>query len=318
MSKELPLVSIAICTYNGERFLRKQLISILTQTYSNIEVVIVDDCSSDNTMEIVRDFKLKDNRLKYFVNDKNLGFNKNFEKAITLCTGDFIAISDQDDIWLSHKIERLMNCIDDKLMVYANSAIIDDNDELAGTTIINSSRDDSDYLNYKSILLQNFVSGHSLLFKKEALKFVLPFPKVGFYDWWMGFIMLYEHGLAYCNEVLTHYRMHEASVTNSMNLNIKPTRAEKQRGYCEHIVEELNNFQVYKGLKPQDSLFLNNLELAIQDKTSSYFSIELFSFFNKNSKDLDPGYKKGALKRIAYLYRNARGIKLFKLLSQLE
>ena len=95
-----PLISIAIATYNGEKYLEEQLDSIYAQTYKNIEVIVTDDCSSDKTVEILKKY-YKSHGLKYVINETNLGFVKNFEKAISLCRGDYIALSDQDDIWLS-------------------------------------------------------------------------------------------------------------------------------------------------------------------------------------------------------------------------
>jgi glycosyltransferase involved in cell wall biosynthesis len=101
---EQPLVSVAMCTYNGEKFINLQLDSILAQTYHNLELVIVDDGSTDETFNIISDYAKKDGRIKCFKNEVNLGFNKNYERAIKLTTGEFIAISDQDDIWLPHKM----------------------------------------------------------------------------------------------------------------------------------------------------------------------------------------------------------------------
>ena len=103
-----PLVSIALCTYNGEVFLQEQLNSLLNQTYTTIEIIAVDDASTDSTRSILEKKASTDSRLKVFINEKNIGYNKNFEKAISLCSGDFIAISDQDDIWEAEKIGKMM------------------------------------------------------------------------------------------------------------------------------------------------------------------------------------------------------------------
>lgn len=97
-------ISVAMTTFNGERYLREQLDSIYSQTRVPDEVVVVDDCSVDNTSTILQEYH-QSKGLTDFVNDKNLGVNKNFEKAISLCTGDYIAISDQDDIWFKNKLE---------------------------------------------------------------------------------------------------------------------------------------------------------------------------------------------------------------------
>src|ERR1700742_869803 len=103
-----PLVSIALCTYNGERFLSKQLDSLLSQTYINIEIIIVDDGSHDNTWNILIDYAQKNKRLQISQNARNLGHTCNFERAIKLCNGDYIAIADQDDIWESDKIKTMI------------------------------------------------------------------------------------------------------------------------------------------------------------------------------------------------------------------
>ena len=103
-----PLVSVVLCTYNGEKFLYPQIDSIIAQTYPNLEIIIVDDASSDNTPFILEEYSRKDSRVKYHINSANIGYNKNFEKAFSLASADYIAISDQDDIWESNKIELMM------------------------------------------------------------------------------------------------------------------------------------------------------------------------------------------------------------------
>lgn len=93
-------------TYNGVKYLREQIESILSQTYKDFELIICDDCSKDSTVSILKKYQNKDSRVKYFINESNLGFKKNFEKAISLCSGEYVAFSDQDDIWLPEKLEE--------------------------------------------------------------------------------------------------------------------------------------------------------------------------------------------------------------------
>ncbi len=101
-------ISIAIATYNGERFLREQLDSLYAQTRQADEIVVCDDCSKDGTAAILEEYHQKYG-LIYHINEHQLGVNANFFKAMSLCKGDFISICDQDDVWLPNKIETLYN-----------------------------------------------------------------------------------------------------------------------------------------------------------------------------------------------------------------
>src|SRR5437868_15054123 len=105
-----PLISIVLCSYNGERFIKEQIDSILHQTYPNIELIISDDASTDETARILKEYK-GDQKIKLFFQDENVGATKNFEFAIKQVRGEFIAFSDQDDIWLPQKLERLYSAI---------------------------------------------------------------------------------------------------------------------------------------------------------------------------------------------------------------
>jgi glycosyltransferase involved in cell wall biosynthesis len=254
MKKE-PLVSIALCTYNGEKHLEKQLDSLLTQTYSNLEVVIVDDCSTDNTYSIASSYAEKDSRIKCFKNAANLGFNKNFERAISLTTGEYIAISDQDDIWLPHKIESLLSNIESKWLIFSNSSFInDDNETLEGKMLYGFNPTEH---NYKCMLLANFVTGHTVLFKKDFINYFLPFPQNGFYDWWIGLIALYHEEIVFFDEILTKHRLHNHSV---MQERLRSGGEELEE--VRTIDQVISAFSEYKHLKNDDRLFVTSLRDA--------------------------------------------------------
>ncbi len=108
-------VSIVLCTYNGAQFLREQLDSIVKQTYPIYELIIQDDCSTDATTVIIEEYKERFPFIKFTKNDTNKGINFNFFSAINRATGDYIAISDQDDIWELDKIEKQINRIGNHL-----------------------------------------------------------------------------------------------------------------------------------------------------------------------------------------------------------
>lgn len=101
-----PSVAVVMCTYNGEKFLREQLDSILDQTYPISEIIIQDDRSTDGTVALLKEYEERHPNIHVFVNEQNLGFNLNFKTACMRPTTDLIAISDQDDVWFKDKIER--------------------------------------------------------------------------------------------------------------------------------------------------------------------------------------------------------------------
>lgn len=109
--KETPTIAVVMCTYNGERFLREQMDSILAQTYPIAEIIVQDDGSTDNTVNILREYAERVPQMQVYVNEKNLGFNRNFHTACLRATADYIAISDQDDVWMPNKLERQIEAI---------------------------------------------------------------------------------------------------------------------------------------------------------------------------------------------------------------
>ena len=120
-----PLVSVIMTTYNGEQYLGAQLETVMAQSYKNIEIIICDDFSTDHTRALIKKFAAADKRISYSFNEFNLGVNKNFEQGFLKAKGDFIAFADQDDIWLSEKIEEQMSLFtaDDIILVHSISAV---------------------------------------------------------------------------------------------------------------------------------------------------------------------------------------------------
>src|SRR5258706_11226368 len=132
----LPLVSLVIATYNGEKYLREQLDSIFNQTYSNLEVIAIDDCSSDFSVQILNEYASRHSNMTVFLNPSNLKHVKTFEKGISLTHGDYIGLCDQDDIWDVSKIEETMKAFDDGvLLTYCDSMFVDENGQSLGRKI---------------------------------------------------------------------------------------------------------------------------------------------------------------------------------------
>jgi rRNA maturation RNase YbeY len=120
------VISICLASYNGEKYIKEQIDSILEQSFEDFELIIQDDCSNDKTVEIVREYLKKDDRILLYENQKNLGYVKNFETLIKKANGDFIALCDQDDIWHRDKLKILIENIGKNSLIYSNSLLVDE------------------------------------------------------------------------------------------------------------------------------------------------------------------------------------------------
>jgi glycosyltransferase involved in cell wall biosynthesis len=271
-----PLISIALCTYNGEKYLKEQLDSIIDQTYRNLEIIIVDDCSLDSTFGIIKKYAGADKRIKYYQNEVNLGYNKNFERAIGLATGDYISISDQDDIWMLDKIEILLENLKDNWLVFSNSEFMEEDSTNSHPLLNNFSIEGKDY---RMMLFTNYVAGHSLLFKREFLAYLLPFPEYGFYDWWMSFVAFYHHKMAYVDKVLTRYRKHSDSVIQKI---LKNNKRKLQYLLFKINVDQYTAFESYRNLTNEDRKFISDLKKAFILRLKHPYSIPLIKIINKD------------------------------------
>lgn len=218
MHEKNDLISIAMTSYNGEKYIREQLDSILTQTYGNFELIICDDRSKDSTVEIIKDYCIKDSRIKLYVNEKNLGFKKNFEKAISLCKGEYIALSDQDDIWLPEHLEKLLNLIQGHLIACGNAELIDENNNSKGINLNETEGlhkfEDSDNLLYKLFCTRNPFQGASMLMHRSFFEKALPIPEnIPFHDTWFAFCSCFSDRIRYTFDIITRYRQHTTQVT---------------------------------------------------------------------------------------------------------
>ncbi|MEO6287841.1 MAG: glycosyltransferase family 2 protein [Dyadobacter sp.] len=212
-----PLISIALCTYNGSDFIKEQLDSILDQSINNWEIIIVDDCSQDETQAILKSYALRDTRFIIHYNDSNLGYNKNFEKALKLCQGEFIAICDQDDIWDKDKLKMQLDAVKENLLIYHDSVFIDRSGKSMETKI-------SDKFNFyrggrpEVFLYLNCVSGHSIFMRNSVLPLALPFPEKFHYDQWLAYIATTHGTIDFVDQALVRYRQHGKNNTDILAL----------------------------------------------------------------------------------------------------
>lgn len=309
------MISIAMCTYNGERFIEEQLESILNQTYKNFELIITDDGSIDDTKNIIKKYIKTDNRIKLYENKSNLGFVKNFEKAISLCTGEYIALADQDDIWKETKLEVFLNKIKDNVLIYSDATLINDNSKIIGKNLITPTNNLVRGKCNKAFLLTNCVSGNTLMFKEELIPYILPIPStVSFHDVWIAFVASTYGSMTYIKDNMTYYRRYSEQITKSREKNYKNffDRLEQKRELklngSKVAVKNLEAFLELKILKDKETIKLIKLLIKhYQDYEKIFFNFELNTLLKENKNEVFAIRKSN--KRNKYLFRISTGLK---------
>ncbi len=210
-TKTLPLVSIVVATYNGARFLEAQMDSLLAQTYPNIEIVAVDDCSKDNTFEILERYARLHAHIRVFRNAANLGYTRNFEKAVSLAVGEYVSFSDQDDIWAPEKTTLLMNAIGDHPMIYSDSQLV--TEELQPLRKHSDLKNQTPFDNCLYFAIDDCIAGHSLIMKRAIAVAAMPYPTEAAYDLWLPFFATLYGEIQYINTAFVQWRQHSYNVT---------------------------------------------------------------------------------------------------------
>ena len=198
------MISVCLATYNGEKYLREQLDSILCQLSENDELVISDDGSKDETINIINSYN--DNRIRLFHNQGKHGVVPNFENALSKANGDFIFLSDQDDVWMNDKVEKCIRLLNDYDLIVHNAEIVNGNCENTGHDFF-SLRDSKGGF-WTNIYKNRFV-GCCMCFKKQLLNYVLPFPsKILWHDMWIGLIAEKHFKVYFSSISLIKFRRH--------------------------------------------------------------------------------------------------------------
>lgn len=210
-------IDILLPTYNGEKYLREQLDSILNQTYKDIRLIISDDCSKDMTVQILKEYEQKDDRIKVYVQQQNLGCVKNIEFLLEKVENPYYMLADQDDVWLPEKVEKSLEKLKQENvdLVFGDLEVVDQElktmyPSFGDFMLLNRKIKkyiNSDRLNY----LYNCVTGCTLLARKKTLEKILPLPtksKYVIHDYWMGLITSLNGKVAYIPEKYIKYRQH--------------------------------------------------------------------------------------------------------------
>lgn len=211
-------VSVALCTWNGERYLGEQLESILAQTRLPDEVVISDDGSMDATLSIADTFAASAPMpVTILRSEGRLGSTRNFERAMRHCIGDLIALSDQDDRWRPQRLALSVRALDDApdaVFLFANGGLIDE----GGRPLPGSLWERFHFLGEKKRRLQagdygilcreRFVTGATVMLRRSALSRALPIPPAWVHDAWLAIMLSFHGDLLMLDEPVIDYRVH--------------------------------------------------------------------------------------------------------------
>lgn len=208
------MISVCIAIHNGAKYIEEQLASILKQLGPRDEVIISDDGSTDDTIEKIHIFKDPRISIIYLTkdqtnNDPHSCVTKNFENALIHSKGDYIFLSDQDDIWFDDKVEKCMSNLKKNLLVVHNMQRISETGEIIG-------------LGYKKFRFSNFFQisptyyGCVMAFRRELLDVALPFPtKLLVHDFWLGILAEQIGKVGFINQELIKYRVHNKNTSTN-------------------------------------------------------------------------------------------------------
>lgn len=209
------MVSVAMASYNGEKYIKEQLISVLDNLSENDEVVISDDGSTDRTVEIIKE--INDKRIK-LISGPCRGLVKNFENAVKSCTGDYIFLCDQDDIWYKDKVKKVCKFFEEN-----------DCDLVEHDAVVTNGKGDVIYpsfFKYRRVrcgyiknMIRNTYHGCLMAFKSELKTKIFPFPNSGcLHDQWIGILADYYGKVCFLNEILMEYKRHESNASSFKHL----------------------------------------------------------------------------------------------------
>lgn len=273
-----PQVEILMATYNGSKYLREQLDSILNQSYDNFILTISDDCSSDDTVSIVEEYVNRyPNKIRRIVSNKRFGNARDhFFYLMKQCDSDYIMFSDQDDVWLSNKIELSINELlriekdhkDIPILVFTDQKVVDEKLNVISDSMTDYERLDVKEISYKKILFQNIVTGCTICMNKTLNNLankVDDYDSIIMHDWWLALVASKFGIVSYINVSTMLYRQHSANGVG----------AEKNSG-ISYFINKIDNLDNVKNTvlfkKKQANLFYSGYLDKMENSDRDFLS----------------------------------------------
>ena len=286
----LPKISVAIATYNGRRYIEEQLLSIIGQSIPVFEIVIVDDASTDDTWQIIEGLaKASPITIRTLKAAKNQGSTQSFAQAVEACQGEWIALADQDDVWMPEKIATLMALISKNNWnaIFSDALIVDENLKYSGKYLLDNSR-----LTPKmrrafckgnglaSLLKYNVVTGATLMFQSRWKSLILPIEQGWIHDYWIALVIASSGLIGLCEEPLLVYRQHnqnQIGVKINLSKELNKAKVKPLGEYLEEarlfavLTQRLENSPYSKSSSLEE---LNRKSLFLKDRYSLHSNID--------------------------------------------
>lgn len=231
-------ISVALCTHNGARFVERQIESILTQTLLPTEIVVSDDASTDGTVEIIErtiaawwaEGREPPLALHVLRNERPLGVTANFEQALTACTGDLVALSDQDDVWAPQKLQHVSDAfarMHGLLLAGTDARIVDESGRPSGSTLWQTLyvgetelKDVHEGRAVATLMRRNIVTGATVVVRRQLIERSVPFPAEWVHDEWLAVVAAMTGEIDLLSETLIDYRQHDSNQIGARTLGL--------------------------------------------------------------------------------------------------
>jgi rhamnosyltransferase len=290
-------IDVLLATYNGEKFLSEQIDTILNQSYNNFRLIISDDCSSDSTVQILKEYSKKDERIILYFQKENLGVVRNIEFLLNKVENDIYMLADQDDFWENEKIEKYLELLEKEKsdLVFGDLEVVDENLNLIESSFVN-------YMNfnykiekclnsYELNYLYSCVTGCTIMSKKSYISKILPLPctsKYLIHDHWIGLIVSFSGKISYMPKSYIKYRQHG---NNQLGIKMETHQMEK--------FDDMRNWLINVKIELFTLYVENNNRFPIELQKTNKEALEYFKMI-KNKKNIN--FK--ALKVFHRLYKN--------------
>jgi glycosyltransferase involved in cell wall biosynthesis len=289
--------SIVLCTYNGEKYLDEQLCSLREQA-GVAEIVVTDDRSTDRTPAILRRHAAEDPRIRVRVNPRTLGVTGNFQQAIGLATSPWIALADQDDVWLAGKLARMRACWDGRSGLMHHASLKFHGTVPRAARHIAHDRRKFRGVDWRRLLYRNSVVGHTAVFRRDLAGKLMPFPAGLPHDWWIGVGAAVHGEVQFLDEYLVLYRIHERNTYHAAGSRLR--RMREEHGMRVGMLRALAGA---KHWPVRGRGFADDYLALLRSVAAGEFPWRLWLFYLRNAPLLFAGAG-GGRSRITYLRRS--------------